>query len=268
MADRLTALDTSFLHLEDDAAHMHVASVMLFDGDPPPHDEFIAGDREPAAPRAALPPEARLRPVRAGQAALGRRPAPEPELPRAQDRAARAGHARSSCARSRAACSPSSSTATSRSGRSGWSRASRATASRSICKTHHALVDGISGVDIVTVLFDLAPEAEQAARSPSAAGCPRRCRRARSCSPRRCSSAPPCPTEIARSVRAVFRAPRQIAGGRARLARRRRRDGLGGHEPGSAEPLQLPHRAAPPLHLGAHRTSTTSRRSRTGSAAR
>ena len=43
MADRLTALDTSFLHLEDDAAHMHVASVMLFDGDPPPQDEFIAG---------------------------------------------------------------------------------------------------------------------------------------------------------------------------------------------------------------------------------
>ncbi len=24
-----------------------------------------------------------------------------------------------------------------------------------ICKTHHALVDGISGVDILTVLFDL-----------------------------------------------------------------------------------------------------------------
>jgi len=41
MADRLTALDTSFLHLEDDAAHMHVASVMLFDGEPPAYDEFV-----------------------------------------------------------------------------------------------------------------------------------------------------------------------------------------------------------------------------------
>jgi WS/DGAT/MGAT family acyltransferase len=27
-----------------------------------------------------------------------------------------------------------------------------------VCKTHHALVDGISGVDIITVLFDLEPE--------------------------------------------------------------------------------------------------------------
>ncbi len=27
-----------------------------------------------------------------------------------------------------------------------------------ICKTHHALVDGISGVDIMTVLFDLEPD--------------------------------------------------------------------------------------------------------------
>ena len=28
-----------------------------------------------------------------------------------------------------------------------------------ICKTHHALVDGISGVDILSVLFDLEPDA-------------------------------------------------------------------------------------------------------------
>src|ERR1700754_5154846 len=27
-----------------------------------------------------------------------------------------------------------------------------------VCKTHHALVDGISGVDIMTVLFDLEPD--------------------------------------------------------------------------------------------------------------
>ena len=34
--DRLSALDASFLHLEDASSHMHVASVMVFDGDPPP----------------------------------------------------------------------------------------------------------------------------------------------------------------------------------------------------------------------------------------
>ncbi len=39
--DRLTALDASFLHLEDASAHMHVASVMIFEGDPPPYDELL-----------------------------------------------------------------------------------------------------------------------------------------------------------------------------------------------------------------------------------
>ena len=41
--DRLSAQDASFLHLEDASAHMHVASVMVFDGEPPPYDEFVAG---------------------------------------------------------------------------------------------------------------------------------------------------------------------------------------------------------------------------------
>ena len=37
-----------------------------------------------------------------------------------------------------------------------------------ICKTHHALVDGISGVDILTVLFDLdaGPAGARARRRP------------------------------------------------------------------------------------------------------
>ena len=37
------------------------------------------------------------------------------------------------------------------------SRASRAASFALISKTHHALVDGVSGVDIATVLFDLQP---------------------------------------------------------------------------------------------------------------
>ena len=40
-----------------------------------------------------------------------------------------------------------------------------------ICKTHHALVDGISGVDIMTVLFDLEPEPPE--REPGPAWYPR-----------------------------------------------------------------------------------------------
>src|SRR5437764_12311172 len=42
--DRLTALDSSFLHLEDNLpSHMHVASVTIFDGESPPHREFLDG---------------------------------------------------------------------------------------------------------------------------------------------------------------------------------------------------------------------------------
>ena len=40
-ADRLTALDSSFLHLEDAASHMHVASVTIFEGPPPTYQEFL-----------------------------------------------------------------------------------------------------------------------------------------------------------------------------------------------------------------------------------
>jgi len=40
--DRLTALDSTFLHLEDHStAHMHVASVMVFDGTGPTLQELI-----------------------------------------------------------------------------------------------------------------------------------------------------------------------------------------------------------------------------------
>src|SRR5918994_1095153 len=70
-SDRLTGLDASFLHLEDSASHMHVASVMLFEGPPPPYDELL----EAIEPRLGLVPRYRqrlLRPeARPRQAALG-----------------------------------------------------------------------------------------------------------------------------------------------------------------------------------------------------
>ncbi len=91
IGDRLSALDASFLHIEDSSAHMHVASVMLFEGPPPPYDELLEGIERPPRPRAALPPAARLRAARPGAPALGRRPAPQPPLPRPRDRAALSG---------------------------------------------------------------------------------------------------------------------------------------------------------------------------------
>src|SRR5687767_5527265 len=39
--DRLTGLDASFLHLERDGAHMHVGSVLVFEGEAPPYDDFV-----------------------------------------------------------------------------------------------------------------------------------------------------------------------------------------------------------------------------------
>src|SRR4051812_27470083 len=40
-SDRLTGLDASFLHLEDASSHMHVAGVMIFEGEPPPYDDLL-----------------------------------------------------------------------------------------------------------------------------------------------------------------------------------------------------------------------------------
>ena len=51
-----------------------------------------------------------------------------------------------------------------------------------VTKTHHALVDGVSGVDIATVLFDLKPVPEPAEPEEDWSPGPRR--RARRCSPR------------------------------------------------------------------------------------
>src|SRR6187455_1753917 len=39
--DRLTALDAGFLHLERSGAHMHVAGVLIFEGTAPAYDELV-----------------------------------------------------------------------------------------------------------------------------------------------------------------------------------------------------------------------------------
>ena len=39
--DRLSGLDSSFLHLEHDATHMHVAACAIFEGPPPPYEELL-----------------------------------------------------------------------------------------------------------------------------------------------------------------------------------------------------------------------------------
>jgi diacylglycerol O-acyltransferase len=39
--DRLSPLDSSFLHIEDGVTHMHVASCSIFEGPPPPYGDFV-----------------------------------------------------------------------------------------------------------------------------------------------------------------------------------------------------------------------------------
>jgi diacylglycerol O-acyltransferase len=41
--DRLSAVDASFLHQEKQASHMHVGALVTFEGPPPSHEEFMAG---------------------------------------------------------------------------------------------------------------------------------------------------------------------------------------------------------------------------------
>src|SRR4051812_50220086 len=67
--DRLTGLDTAFLALEKDGAHMHVGSVLVLDGPAPDYDEFVAAidARLHLVPRyrqkLAFPPFGQGRPV-------------------------------------------------------------------------------------------------------------------------------------------------------------------------------------------------------------
>lgn len=41
--DRLTPLDASFLHVEDSVTHMHIGSVSIMEGPPPPYEQFRDG---------------------------------------------------------------------------------------------------------------------------------------------------------------------------------------------------------------------------------
>jgi diacylglycerol O-acyltransferase / wax synthase len=156
--DRLTALDTTFLHLEDHStAHMHVASVMVFDGKAPNPDELV----EHVVNRLHLVPRYRQRlayiPFDQGRPVWTDDPHFNPRY-----------HIRHT-----ALPKPADDEALKRlAGRLFSQRLDRSKPLWEIwlvqnmsgerfaliAKTHHALVDGVSGVDITTVLFDSARE--------------------------------------------------------------------------------------------------------------
>ena len=152
--DRLSGLDASFLALEEGGAHMHVGSVLLFDGAAPDYEDLIAHVERRLAlvPRyrqkLAFPPLVQSRPVWVDDPHFNARyhvrhtalpePAGEQQLRRLAGRLFAQRLDRSKPV---------------------WELwlVDRVGDDRFalISKTHHCLVDGISGVDIATVLFDL-----------------------------------------------------------------------------------------------------------------
>src|SRR5438094_2282224 len=163
--DRLTAIDASFLAQERDASHMHVGGVMIFEGPPPSHEDFVGHieSRLHLVPRyrqkLAFPRLQMGRPLwiddprfnieyHLRHTALPS-PGSEEQLRQLAGRIFSQRLDRSKPL---------------------WEvwLVERMEGNRFalIAKTHHALVDGISGVDITTVLFDTAPDPVPTSRPP------------------------------------------------------------------------------------------------------
>jgi diacylglycerol O-acyltransferase len=165
--DRLTALDTTFLHLEDHStAHMHVASVMVFEGKAPTPQELV----DHILSRLHLVPRYRQRlayvPFDQGRPVWADDPHFNPRyhirhaaLPKPADDEALKQLAGRLFSQRLDRSKPL------------WEiwLVERMAGDRFalIAKTHHALVDGISGVDITTVLFDTAAEPVPSSRPPT-----------------------------------------------------------------------------------------------------
>ena len=60
--DRLTSIDAGFLAQEREGSHIHIRSVMLFEGPSPPREEFIAHISRGGIPDKAEENIARIRP--------------------------------------------------------------------------------------------------------------------------------------------------------------------------------------------------------------
>jgi diacylglycerol O-acyltransferase / wax synthase len=210
-SDRLTALDTSFLHLEDAASHMHVASVMLFEGSPPPYDDLL----EAIERRLHLVPRYRQRlafvPLQQGRPKW----VDDPHLNLRY-------HVR-------ATALPAPGDEDQLKELAGRVFAQQLDRDKPLweiwlvdglegdrfallSKTHHALVDGISGVDIISVLFDTSPD-PVAPTDPGDRWLPRPMPSSAQLLGEALVERGTIPAEVARSVRAIFRGPRRILSG-------------------------------------------------------
>jgi WS/DGAT/MGAT family acyltransferase len=154
--DRLTAIDASFLHQEGPTSHMHVGGLSLFEGPPPPYTEFLDAlrSRLHLVPRyrqkLSVPPAGTGRPLWVDDPSFSieyhvrhtalPKPGSEDQLLRLAGRIFSQQLDRSKPL---------------------WEiwmvEGLKEGGFALISKTHHALVDGIAGVDIAQVVFDLGP---------------------------------------------------------------------------------------------------------------
>lgn len=209
--ERLSGLDTSFLHLERSGAHMHVASVSVFEGAPPTHEEF----RDHIASRLHLIPRFRqkLRFVPFGQSRPVWVDDPHLNLDYHVRRTALPAPGSDEQLRNLASRIFSQQLDRSKPLWELWMVEGLNNDRFAIIgKSHHALVDGVSGVDITTVLFDLDPEPSGtpdkappwiASPEPTDVQLLSEALKERMTSPR----------EIYRGVRAALRGPRQVLKG-------------------------------------------------------
>jgi diacylglycerol O-acyltransferase len=206
--DRLTGLDSSFLHLERGSAHMHVASTTLFEGPAPHYDEF----RDHIASRLHLVPRFRQK-LRFVPLAQGRpRWVDDPQFNLTYHIRHTALPAPGSEEQLLTLAARIFSQRLDRS-KPLWEmwlvEGLEGDRFALVSKSHHCLVDGVSGMDITTVLFDTeaepdsVPEAEPWTPQPEPSGTEVL---AESLVERATT-----PAEIARGARAVFRAPRRAA---------------------------------------------------------
>ena len=154
--DRLTAVDASFLAQEGESAHMHVGAVLIFEGPPPEYEDFSTQIRSRLhlVPRyrqkLAFPPLESGRPLWVDD--------PGFNLAYHVRHTALPGPGSEEQLRALAARVHSQRLDRSKPLWETWLVQGLAHDRFAlIFKTHHALVDGISGVDLGTVLFDVEP---------------------------------------------------------------------------------------------------------------
>ena len=202
--DRLTALDTSFLHLETRRrAHARRVGDDLRGRAARPTRSSSSASRAGCTSCPATASGSRAcRSARAGPSGSTTRTS-TPATTSATPRCPRPGSDARARSAGRARSSPSAWTAPSRCGRSGSSRASSGDRFALIAKTHHALVDGVSRRGHHDRCSSTPRPTRCPPRAPDAAGSRGPSPPAPSCSPRRCSSARRCPARSSRGVRAL-----------------------------------------------------------------